>query len=92
MTIHIGLIGAGNISQTHARAARAIHGVQIAAVFGSNARKLWHFAAEHAACYTDYEKFLAHRPISRAARANAKCCLASPSTFLAVAPSQQQRP
>jgi UDP-N-acetyl-2-amino-2-deoxyglucuronate dehydrogenase len=64
MTIHIGLIGGGNISQTHARAARAIHGVQIAAVFGSNAEKICQLAAEPGASwYSDYEKFLAHRPM-----------------------------
>ncbi len=39
MTIHIGLIGGGNISQTHARAARAITGVEIAAVYGTNAKQ-----------------------------------------------------
>ena len=33
MTIHIGLIGGGNISETHARAARAIAGVEIAAIY-----------------------------------------------------------
>jgi len=37
MTIRIGLIGGGNISETHARAARAISGVEIAAVHGTNA-------------------------------------------------------
>jgi UDP-N-acetyl-2-amino-2-deoxyglucuronate dehydrogenase len=64
MTIHIGLIGGGNISQTHARAARTIDGVQIAAVFGSNAEKVRHLGAEHgAAWHTDYERFLAHRPM-----------------------------
>src|SRR5260370_24811862 len=64
MTIHIGLIGAGNISETHAKAARAIDDVQIAAVFGSNAEKVQHLAAEHgAAWYTDYGNFIAHRPM-----------------------------
>jgi predicted dehydrogenase len=29
MTIHIGLIGGGNITETHARAARAVSGVDI---------------------------------------------------------------
>src|SRR5438128_11020882 len=29
--VHIGIIGGGNISETHARAARAIDGVEIAA-------------------------------------------------------------
>ncbi len=40
MTIHIGLIGGGNISQTHARAALAIPGVDIAAIYGTNAEKV----------------------------------------------------
>jgi hypothetical protein len=34
MTIHVGLIGGGNISETHARAAGGIFGVKIAAVGG----------------------------------------------------------
>jgi len=64
MTTHIGLIGVGNISQTHARAARAIHGVQIAAVFGNNVEKVRRLAAPHGApWFTDYEKFLSHRPM-----------------------------
>jgi predicted dehydrogenase len=64
MTIHIGLIGGGNISQTHAHAAHAIQGVQIAAVFGGNPEKVRQLAAEHgAAWYSDHEKFLAHRPM-----------------------------
>ena len=37
MTIHIGLIGGGNISGTHARAAAEIPNVKISAVVGSNA-------------------------------------------------------
>jgi len=44
MTIRIGLIGGGNITETHARAARAISGVEIAAVYGTNSdkvRRLW---------------------------------------------------
>ena len=40
MAIHIGLMGGGNISETHARAARAIPGVTIAAVYGTNASKV----------------------------------------------------
>ena len=39
MTIHIGLIGGGNITETHARAARAIAGVEIAAIYGTNAEQ-----------------------------------------------------
>ena len=40
MTINVGLIGGGNISDTHARAARAIPEVKISAIFGSNAEKV----------------------------------------------------
>ena len=36
MTTHIGLIGGGNISETHARAARAIADVEIAAILGTS--------------------------------------------------------
>ncbi|PYU78089.1 MAG: oxidoreductase, partial [Acidobacteria bacterium] len=39
MTFHIGLIGGGNITETHARAARALPGVEISAIHGTNAEK-----------------------------------------------------
>jgi hypothetical protein len=39
MTIHVGLIGGGNISGAHARAAHETPGVSIAAVYGTN--KVW---------------------------------------------------
>ncbi len=32
--IHIGILGGGNISETHARAAREIEGVEVAAIYG----------------------------------------------------------
>jgi len=64
MTFHVGLIGGGNITGTHARAARAIPGVQITAVFGTNVEKVKRLAREHgAAPYFVFEKFLAHRPM-----------------------------
>ena len=64
MTTHIGLIGSGNITQTHALAARAIPGVQIAAIFGSNAQTVARLAAEHnAKPYGDFTAFLAHKPL-----------------------------
>jgi len=64
MTTHIGLIGGGNISETHARAARAISGVEIAAIFGTNADKVARLCREHAARpYHDLDAFLAHRPV-----------------------------
>src|SRR5439155_20395866 len=64
MNINVGIIGGGNISQTHARAAREIPGVNIAAVYGTNSEKVARLSAEHgAAAYTDFPKFLAHRPM-----------------------------
>src|SRR5258707_179794 len=64
MTIHVGLIGAGNISHTHARAAKAIPGVEIAAVCGPNAEKVKHLSAEHGGVpYGDLDAFLRHRPM-----------------------------
>jgi len=62
--VQIGLIGAGNISETHARAAAAIPGTVIAAVFGSNGEKTSALAARYGATpYRDLESFLAHRPM-----------------------------
>jgi predicted dehydrogenase len=64
MTTHIGLIGSGNITQTHARAARAIPNVQIAAIYGTNPQTLDRLATEHsAALYTDFAAFLTHKPL-----------------------------
>jgi UDP-N-acetyl-2-amino-2-deoxyglucuronate dehydrogenase len=62
--IHVGLIGAGNISLTHARAAVAIPGVTIAAVHGANGAKARELASLYgAAAYDDLETFLGHRPM-----------------------------
>ena len=64
MTTHIGLIGSGNITQTHARAARAIPGVQISAIYGTNPQSLARLAAEHhAKPFADFAAFLAHKPL-----------------------------
>src|SRR6266481_9174873 len=64
MTFHIGLIGGGNITETHARAARAIPGVQIAAIHGTNAEKIARLCREHGGTpYQDFDAFLKHRPM-----------------------------
>ena len=64
MTVHVGLIGGGNISETHARAARAVSGVEIAAVYGSNSEKVRKLCSEHGGSpFTDLGTFLAHRPM-----------------------------
>jgi len=64
MNLNVGIVGGGNISLTHARAARQISGVNVAAVYGANPDKVARMAAEQGATpYTDFEKFLAHRPM-----------------------------
>src|SRR2546422_1492956 len=64
MAIHIGLIGGGNITEAHARAARAIAGVEIVAIYGTNAEKIDRLCREHGGKgYQDFDKFLAHRPM-----------------------------
>lgn len=62
--IHVGILGAGNISQTHARAAHAIPGVEITAVLGRTLEKAEAFGREYgASAYDDLAKFLAHKPM-----------------------------
>jgi predicted dehydrogenase len=62
--IHVGILGAGNISQTHARAAQAIPGVKIAAVLGRTREKAAAFAEPYGATpYDDLAKFVAHKPM-----------------------------
>ena len=60
--IHIGIVGGGNISETHARAAREIDGVEIAAIYGRNRKKCERLGQLYGgALYDDFETFLAHR-------------------------------
>lgn len=62
--MRIGILGAGNISGTHMRAAQSLPGVEVSAVYSptlANARRL----AEAAGCvaYDDLSRFLAHTPL-----------------------------
>ena len=57
----IGLIGGGNISDTHAQAASAIPGVEIAAVYGANPEKVADLGRRYTAkAYHDFAHFLTH--------------------------------
>ena len=59
--MRIGILGAGGISDTHARAARDIAGAQVVAVYGANRDKTAALAkAAGAAAYDDLAAFLAH--------------------------------
>lgn len=61
---YIGIIGGGNISDTHARAAREIDGVEVAAVYGNNQDKAARLAKLYGGeAYGDLESFLKHRPL-----------------------------
>ena len=65
---HIGIIGGGNISETHARAAREIDGVEIAATHGRNQKKSARLGQLYGgAVYDDFESFLDHRPMTMVA-------------------------
>ena len=64
MTVSIGLIGGGNITDTHARAVRAVADAEVAAIYGTNPEKVQRLSKEHGgAAYTDLDSFLAHRPM-----------------------------
>src|ERR1043165_8121464 len=61
---HIGIIGGGGISDTHARAAREIEGVELVAFYGDNFEKTALLSERYGATvYRDYESFLGHRPM-----------------------------
>jgi len=64
VNISIGLIGGGNITSTHARAVRAVPGVSVAAIYGTNTGKIRSLVGEHGGqAYTDLDAFLTHRPM-----------------------------
>ena len=61
---HIGLIGAGNISETHARACREIPDLEIVAVHGANHARARKLAALYGGvAYETLPQLLAHRPL-----------------------------
>src|SRR5260221_5914638 len=75
VAMRVGLIGGGNISETHARAAREIPGLEIVAVYGTNREKVARMSTQHGASPDcDFAKFLAHRPMDFVA-------IGSPSGF-----------
>jgi predicted dehydrogenase len=65
MTHHLGIIGAGNISETHIRAALEIPNVKIEAVCGLVPERVAKLAGEAGATgYTDYVECLRHEPLT----------------------------
>jgi len=60
----IGIIGGGNISETHARAAREIEGVEITAVYGTNREKTVRLGRLYGGTvYESLPSFLEHAPL-----------------------------
>src|SRR5262245_14628107 len=61
---HIGIIGGGGISETHARAASEIEGVELVAFFGRNSQKVATLASKFGGrAYEDFDSFLKHIPM-----------------------------
>jgi predicted dehydrogenase len=62
--MHAGFVGGGNITETHVRAALALPEVQIAAVCGSNEKKVSALCRQYGgSAYSDLQQFLTHRPM-----------------------------
>ncbi len=62
--MRVGILGGGNISETHARAAQAIPGVEVVAFHGRNRERTAQLAQRFgAAVYDEIDRFLDHRPM-----------------------------
>jgi len=61
----LGILGSGNISGTHARAARSLSAVEVVAVYGRRLDRAEDLATEcgGARAYDDLDAFLSHRPM-----------------------------
>ena len=61
---YAGILGGGNISDTHARAVAGVAAVRVSAVYGQNAERSAQLACRAgAAAYADLDRFLDHRPM-----------------------------
>lgn len=64
MTIRVSILGGGNISETHARAAAEIPGVEVAAVYGQNTERAARLGERFGArVYPELDALLRHRPL-----------------------------
>ena len=63
-SLQVGLVGAGNISETHARALGGIPGVAIAGVYAPTRQHAERLAAEHGSrAFDTLDRLLDHRPL-----------------------------
>src|SRR5206468_9579068 len=64
MTVRVGILGGGNISDTHARAARETAGVELVAYWARDPEKARHMARRYGGtAFQVLEEILAHRPL-----------------------------
>lgn len=64
---HIGIIGGGNISETHARAARESQGVEVTAWYGQNQARTRRLSESYGGVhYETLQSFLEHKPMDLA--------------------------
>jgi len=64
MTVRVGLVGCGNVSDTHARAAREVPDVELVAYWGRDPAKASAMAQRYGGnAYRDLDGFLRHRPM-----------------------------
>ena len=62
--IYVGIVGGGTISETHARAAHQIDGVEVAALYGQNHEKTASLSKRFGGkVFTTWQEFLQHRPL-----------------------------
>jgi len=62
--VHVGILGGGNISETHARAAHETDGVKVAAIYGQNQEKAARFAERFGGkLCSSLPEFLEHEPL-----------------------------
>jgi predicted dehydrogenase len=61
---YVGILGGGNISETHARAAREVGGLEVAAVYGQRQDRAARLGQLYGgAVYGDLQSFLNHKPM-----------------------------
>jgi UDP-N-acetyl-2-amino-2-deoxyglucuronate dehydrogenase len=62
--IHIGIIGGGGISDTHARATQQVEGTNIVSFFGTNQDKITQLSKTYGGrAYSEFDAFLNHKPM-----------------------------
>ena len=62
--VYVGILGGGNISETHARAAQETDGVEVAAIYGQNQEKAARLSERFGGkAYCSLQEFLEHRPL-----------------------------